>query len=57
MQEELWIYKGEVGINGRAYGFGSAISVDNPDKKYTGTFADGLIHGLGESKFMLNMFA
>ena len=48
MQEELWRYTGEVDQEGKACGFGTAVSIDNPDKRYTGTFANGLIHGLGK---------
>ena len=40
-------YTGEIDKKGNATGFGVAVGVDDPDKKFEGTFFKNSIHGIG----------
>ena len=54
---EKWkYYDGDVDPDGKAFGNGTAINLDNILKEYKGTFKDDLPHGFGKINFSLSIF-
>ena len=49
VNEEQYIYSGEIDQSGHACGQGTAIKIDDPEDKYIGTFLNDLPHGFCKS--------